>query len=226
MAEERSLTPEKQLLKLIEEPRAQGPAHVQAQAIKYHSQSLFSFGAWLGRLSFLKDKFRDLAGSDRSYSDIVKIVNAVLAVGILSLGFYFISSLSVAFINTGKLPMLKFKAKDSSGQLAFSEAASPLKPSSFYLDKIKQRNIFRMGAKAGEDKAASAENASKIIELSQDLKLVGISWSDSPDAMIENTKAQRTFFVKKGQMIGELQVKEITRDKVIITYGGEEAELR
>lgn len=44
---QKSLSPERQLLKLIEEPQAKGL--LQAAAVKHQGLSLFSFSAWLGR---------------------------------------------------------------------------------------------------------------------------------------------------------------------------------
>ena len=68
--------------------------------------------------------------------------------------------------------------------------------------------------------------SSKVADATQDLKLVGISWSNDPIAMIEDSKALRTFFVTRGQMIGEVRVQAIFKDKVVLSYGGEEIELR
>lgn len=101
---------------------------------------------------------------------------------------------------------------------------SAAKVVSYYLEKIRARDIFRMALaqQAGEAKQPS----SKIVEVTQSLKLVGISWSDDPDAMIEDTQAQKTHFVKKGQMIGNLKVQAIFKDKVVLSYDGEEIELK
>ncbi|MCM8797134.1 MAG: hypothetical protein NC923_04565, partial [Candidatus Omnitrophica bacterium] len=99
---------------------------------------------------------------------------------------------------------------------------------SYYSEKIRERDIFKMQTK----KTVSAAEAlpktpsSRIIEATQHLRLVGISWSNDPDAMIEDSKALRTFFIKRGQMIGEVKVQAIFKDKVILSYAGEEIELR
>ena len=58
------------------------------------------------------------------------------------------------------------------------------------------------------------------------LKLVGISWSNNPDAMVEDTKALKTFFIKRGDMIGKFRVEAIFKDKIILSFEGEEVELR
>jgi hypothetical protein len=59
-----------------------------------------------------------------------------------------------------------------------------------------------------------------------ELKLVGVLWSDHPQAMIENTKEQKTYFVSTGDKIGVVTVKSILQNKVILTKDSEEWELR
>jgi len=226
MAQEGPLTPEKQLLKLIEEPKSKGAGAIQAQAIKYHTLSLFSFSAWLGRFSFIKDGLKNLFTPGSAHTDIVRIINVILVATILFLGFYFVSNLSISIINLKKMPVLKFKTQEASRQLPASKESTLLKSNSYYLEKISQRNIFKIGARKTAGSESASADTSKIMELTQNLKLVGIAWSDNPDAMIEDSKAQRTFFVKKGQMIGEIKVKDITRDKVVLTYDNEVWELR
>ena len=63
--------------------------------------------------------------------------------------------------------------------------------------------------------------------MSKDLKLVGISWGQSPKAMIRSKKEQNTYFLRQEQIIGitGIEVKTIFKDKVIISYQGEEKEL-
>ena len=58
------------------------------------------------------------------------------------------------------------------------------------------------------------------------MKLVGIAWSDNPDAMIEDTKVKKTYFVKQGDIINGVRIERIFRDKVVLTYKGEKIELK
>jgi len=44
--------------------------------------------------------------------------------------------------------------------------------------------------------------------------------------IIEDTQAKRAYFLKRGQMINDFEVKAIFKDKVILSYQGEEIELR
>ena len=59
-----------------------------------------------------------------------------------------------------------------------------------------------------------------------ELKLVGVLWSDNPQAMIENIKEQKTYFVGVGDKIGVVTVKAIMQNKVILSKDTEEWELR
>jgi len=150
----------------------------------------------------------------------IKAINSVLfaLTGILTL--YYINGISVSLnkiqnINLGSIMSLK----DPAG---ISKDASFLKPFSFYLESVKSRDIFKMGQKIDSPEVIS----SKAAEASQTLKMVGISWSEQPEAMIEDTKAGKTYFVKKGQMVGDFRVENIYKDKVTLRYGVESIDLR
>lgn len=229
MAQERSITPEKQLLKLIEEPKDKGAA-VKARAIKYRGLSLFSLGAWLGRFHFSKNKIRGVFDLKSLRRLDISAVNSALFLLVFILTFYFIYNLSVSVVNMRKPWDYKLKSDGVQGQggESFEDASLLKKSESFYLEKVRERDIFKIGAKniAGQLDTAVKEASSKAIEATQHLKLVGISWSGDPDAMIEDTKGLRTFFVKRGQMVGDVKIEAILKDKVILSYKGEEVELR
>ena len=227
MAQEGPLTPEKQLLKLIEEPGARDPKKKDAAVIKRQGLSLISAGAWTGRAAFFKDKFSGLAKGDIRQVDVVKVINNFLGLSVLGLLVYFGISSSVSLSSLKKMPSLKLKLQETAKQASILSAASPLKEVSIYIDKVKERNIFKIGGKKPDEVLeAKPGSESQIAQLTQQFKLVGISWSDDPDAMIEDIKSARTMFIKKDQMIGELKVKEIFKDKVVFSYGKDEMELR
>lgn len=228
MVQERHLTPEKQLLNLIESPKAKETAALGLHTIKNRSLSLLSPQAWLGRISFSKDWFKNwLRDSSHRQLDI-KAINAFLGLCIVLLIVYFISNILVSAVHLRKTPELASEpAKTAKGD-GFQEGALLKNAVSYYLEQIRQRDIFRMGKKTAEDTAGPepAGPSGEIIEATAHLKLVGISWSGDPDAMIEDTKALKTFFAKRGQMIGDVRVRAIFKDKVILQYRGEEIELR
>lgn len=225
MAQERPLTPEKQLLKIIEDPQARSRVGVVLGATRVGS--LFSFGAWVGRFSFFKERCAKLFKGGRSYPlDNLKAINRILEAGIFILVFYLVTSLFFFLINFKKMPNLKFKMPSVAVSPSFKESTL-LRSPAYYLEKVRERNIFKMGAKNIPLAARVPEGQeSKIKKLTGGLKLVGISWSDDPDAMVEDTETARTFFIKRGQMIGEVKVRAIFKDRVILSYFGEEVELK
>jgi len=99
-----------------------------------------------------------------------------------------------------------------------------------YLDVIAQRNIFIPFEKKEETLEAQAASPVRQIESkTKNLKLVGISWLDSPEtasALIENTDSGGTYFLKNGEKLNEVSVKQIFSESVVLEFQGEELELR
>jgi type II secretory pathway component PulC len=229
MAQDGSLTPEKQLLRLIEDSKSKNVT-VQANAIKHRGMSLFSFGAWLGRVSFLQDGLKKRLKAATGLKLDVKLVNRLLFFVVALLVIYFVSDFSVSLSNSKKAPSLKLGVQEANAKSLNMPDISRLKAATYYLEKVRERDIFKMGIKkpdlSNPETVSNRGPSSRIMEATSQLKLVGISWSSDPDAMIEDAKAMRTFFVKRGGMIGEIKVQAIMKDKVVLSYNGEEIELK
>jgi len=224
MAQEKPPTPERQLLNLIEGSSAK--ANVQVQAIKHRGLSFFSFGAWLGRAAFYKQGFTHWLSAGEFRRLDIKAVNKILGFFLFILSAYFISSLFISLAKFNKIPELEIKYNGILKPSAQKEAELT-KVVSYYLEKVRARDIFKMGEKKTGTTAEKAPSG-RIVELAQNLKLVGISWSNDPDVMLEDTKAQRTYFLKKGQMLENLNLKleAVFKDKIILSCEGQEIELR
>ena len=91
------------------------------------------------------------------------------------------------------------------------------------LTQAKRRNVFTFLAAPSKAEVSLSPDIAAIIA---NLKLVGIIWSSNPQAMIENTREQRTFLLSQGEQIGQMKVKRILQDKIIIEVEGQEQELR
>jgi len=225
MPQEKPLTPEKQLLNLIEKPLDKGS--LRAAAVKYQGSSIFSLGALRGRFAFFKKKSKVAFGPAGFKQLDIKILNTGLKFFVFILAAYFIFSLLESVINLKKGVDLKTSYNRAqevkpSAITGFSKAAS------YYLEKARERDIFSM-AKKSPSLMDLMRNASltRASEATKHLLLVGISWSGDPDVMIEDTRDKRTFFLKKGQLIdNQIKVEAIFKDHVILSYGGEETELR
>ena len=225
MAQEGSLSPEKQLLKLIEDSKTKS-ADIRIRKVKRHGLGLLSPSAWIGRFSFFKTRNATWVGSGRAQQFDVRAINSILAISVFALAFYFFTGVFISLINLKKEPHLGFEVP-AGAETTTAPRASLLKAASFYLEQVRERDIFKtVEAKPAKEETAVKAPSSEVAEVIQSLKLVGIAWSDDPDAMIEDTRIPRTFFVKRGAKIGDIKIQAIFKDRVIINYGGQEIELK
>ena len=102
----------------------------------------------------------------------------------------------------------------------------------YYLNQVRTRDIFSIPEeveKQVEHVEPSPPPAPKpqLKDLANGLKVVGIARGDIPKAMIQDGATQEVYFLKEGEIVGktEIRVKQILRDKVVISYGGEEMDL-
>jgi type II secretory pathway component PulC len=108
------------------------------------------------------------------------------------------------------------------GKETFRQPREQAKPFDFYLAGIKKRAIFN-----SLSSSESAGVASKVADadLIKDINLIGIISGETPQVIIEDKKAQKTYYLNKGQFIGNLQVDEIQEGKIILNYNGQKYEL-
>jgi len=109
-------------------------------------------------------------------------------------------------------------------------AIEAFRPMSFYLAEVKKRDIFQpiSEAEPEEQKPDPQEAAlSKLAGIAADFKLQGISWGRSPKAMVKCENEDKMYFLGKEQPIGStgVRIKDIYKNKVIISYEGAEMEL-
>ena len=99
-----------------------------------------------------------------------------------------------------------------------------------YLAPIEARNIFQpIEKKAVEATTVVPENGTKIVRMTEKMKLVGVSWLDSPETasvMIEDQENGMTYFAHQGEKVKELTVKIIYVDRAVLTYQDEEITIK
>ena len=220
------LTPEKELLRLIEKPLAKNS--LSAAAIKHQGLSFLSAGALKGRFAFLKHRLRGFSKNTAGVKQLdVRVLNLGLELLIFSLAAYLIFNSVFSAMSLKKDVNFQLNAA-AAAEAKYSEARSILKAASYYLEKARSRDIFKMVAmKNPETGALEKKPPKELLEAAQNYKLVGISWSSDPDVMIEDIKNKRTVFLKKGQMVNnDVKLEAVFKDKVILTFRGAEIELR
>lgn len=225
---ERPATPEKQLLNLIEEPKASGitPKKGTASAIR-----LLSPAALRGRFSFIQGRIQALFALKKTAFDI-KGVNKILQFCIVILSFWAAGSFMKGMNDIKNPPDVKIERFPRSGGIIRSSRES--KKIARYLEKPRERDIFQFGGirQIVQEEAEQPEQAppplpSAAEELVDALRLVGIGWSDDPDVMLQDTNTQKMYFLKTGQWIdNKVKVNTIFKDRVILFYDGKEVDLR
>ncbi len=232
--DERKPSPEEQLLKLIENPTAAAKPETSAAATS--AAKGFSFGKFFGFLAYLrhqnpKKEIGETGAESRPLNFNIKGINAILVAGVLAAGIYLVLDMTVLKKNTAELLTDVSTANQlQSGQVG--ESAPVAKHDvAYYQQLIDRRNPFLAGsAKPVIDEKKPAPLAmppvqsDKMAKVMQSIKLVGISWSgEIPLAMIEQVESGKTLFLKEGQEINHLKVQHIDKEKVTVTYDGEEA---
>ena len=180
----------------------------------------------LGSLAFWKRSSKKKTHA-RRFSFGIAEVNKVLIVATAGLAVYVVFDAAASARNLQHPP--NFAPPKDLKSTFQKESIAPLEETSYYLQKISGRDIFREGKKEEKpvDAAPVQATSTTTAEAIQSLALVGISWSQNPDAIIEDKAHQRTFFVKRGQMVGDdVKVEAIFKDHVVVTYEDKEYELR
>lgn len=230
MAENGPLTPEKQLLRLIEDSKTSKLESSPQLSAKLKGPGFLSFsalrGAIFGRISFLKRTTKKRIGGSKFSVNIVAI-NRVLAVGAVCLLAYAVFDVIASAMALHHPPNFVYRGEKSSSPAV--TGVSPLKESAYYLQKVTARDIFKEGPKPAEQSQAKKVEKPSIQdnEAVKSLSLVGISWSADPDVIIEDKSKQKTYFVKRGQMVGDnIKMEAVFKDHVVLSLDGQEFELR
>jgi hypothetical protein len=233
MAKDKSITPEQQLLKLIEENKASKGTSPGLPGKIFKSPVWFPLpkipGLLAGRLSFWKrNTVKGQQWNVRKISLDIVDINKALIVAVACLLVYVVFDAAASARNLYRSPNFT-PAKDTKTAVGKAEVIEPLKEASYYLQKISSRDIFKEGKKIEQAKPKTpalnvvGETADEV----KNLSLVGISWSSNPDAILEDKSNRRTFFVKQGQMVGNsVKLEAIFKDHVVVTFEDREYELR
>ena len=218
MADERA-TPEKRLLRLIETPKK----HAFQEVKKGFELSLSTIG----------EKIDLIRGKD--FSDFIKGINKILTLLIIGLGLYLIAGWPTLPMNLVKItnPVLRIGVKKK----GVTECLSLLKEASYYCEKANSRDIFELGFKKVtilKKEEKKEPPPPKIITpreelegIIKDWQLVGVAWSNQPEAMIEDKKSGKTFVCRQGALLEKsVAVIDVLKEKVVLEYKGEKAELK
>ena len=211
-------TPEEQLLNLIEKGGG-GP-----EAVKFKQKRRFSV-----LLIFKKPVLfckRGLSGIIAGLKSGLRDPNLkFLNKGLLVIAAVLLVFLIADFIfRQLDIEVFYDRASVKKRRILLEEIKGEARPFLHYLEMVQRREIFSpVRLKKVEEEPVIKK--ADLSELAKDLSLVGIAWSRKPQAMVEDKKAGRTYFLRAGESINEFKIEDVLKDKIILSYKGETIEL-
>jgi hypothetical protein len=145
----------------------------------------------------------------------------------LLLFFLFLSLviLAINFILPKEPAEIKFTSAASRPQDTEDKELLPkMKPYDYYAQQIGKRDLFAPSIGKKEEVASGAKS-STLREMVQDFSLIGIMEGQNPQAIIEDKKAKKTYFLNRGDYLGEIKINDIQAGKVTLEYEGESVDL-
>ncbi len=145
---------------------------------------------------------------------------------LIILAFISVAFLTTAFMyplfNSGRVELPDAGKEELS--LAGAQMRAEVKPLESYLEGLKSRQIFAASS-LPEGALPTSAPVTNTLDLFKDISLVGIISSSPPQAVIEDKKTQKTYYLSKGQSMGDLKVDDIQEGKVVLNYLGTKYEL-
>ena len=209
---EDKITPEEKLLKIIENPQT-SKEMASRPASKGAGVSVKPPAGFLKRLNIEADisKYLTLRTANRGMVVLCVIATVIFITSYVTLG----SSLNKRYD--------KVAEEATMSDISAKKIFIPEERFSEIVQAAKARNMFTaLPISAAAQAAAPVE----VVQTITNLKLVGILWSDSPQAMIEDSQEKKTYLVGGGEQIGQFKVDSIARNKVVLSREGQTWELR
>lgn len=203
----RDISPEEKLLRLIRRGKKQTSSQDIPQAFPEPTTSLKP------PLKELKSRYPgfQIQHIKRLLFIVLFISSAYLVISFLW-PIFFIKEINIR-------PIL-----ETEPEIIKEESPPEVKPYSFYQDTTASRQIF--GSPLAELTKSSQTSSDAVgMDIIKDFNLLGIISGENPQAIIEDKKTQKTYYLSKGQSIGEFQVEDIQEGKIILIYKGQRFEL-
>jgi hypothetical protein len=218
---EQNLTPEENLLRIIESPQGQTPHGGRGMGARLRRGSDVK--------AYLSEMQKGLLDQAQKFFTLRAASLALISAGGLAT-LFLVVDFWVGLPKSDFIDRLEQEARATDlGDLSVGQ----IDPLPVYVQEIKGRNMFALTASTSTTTQAATPQETKdqaIQSVLQDLitnyKVVGIIWSEVPQAIIEDVPGGRTFTVNRGSMVKVARVKDILKDRVILSYDDKDIELR
>lgn len=211
------LTPEEQLLKLIEEPSGGSGAATAGAGL----------GGGRPWWATWRQRWQGVDGQPLDIRPLTYGLWVVLVILVVYLAVDLVTP-HRGRVELAVLDGAPVDAATASGTPVLADApALPLKPLEHYLDGLQRDPFTGLSATQALAPAEEAPPVSRLESLSSSLKVVGISRGARTEALIEDGGGQKTIVAGVGDQIKGLTVTEITGDgRVTVELDGDTRELR
>lgn len=206
----RDFSPEEKLLRLIKGSAKKDTDKNKAEARPISSQHA---GETAGPVS--------AASPFKTMGINTKGVNPVLLIILICLLIYFAADMVHNPYYKKEAEIVTEAEKEPAAAPAKTEPSSGIEPYSYYASGIEGRNIFL----PQETEVSPAAAGPSLEEISSNLSLIGIIAGEKPQAIIEDKKAGKSYFLFKGGLIGQAKITDILEDKVVMEYQSQTFEL-
>ena len=148
-----------------------------------------------------------------------KFANKVLSILIILSLLYFVLSF-VLFRPSASLKLTPMAADNK-----IKDLTAPIpepKPYSDYASQLNRRDLFQSSV-SSQPQIGSSKDIST--DITKELSLLGIVRGDKPQAIIEDQRTKKTYFLNIGDSINGLVIESIGEGKVTLDYHGQKFDL-
>jgi hypothetical protein len=171
---------------------------------------------------FLRSKFLEPAS--------LRVINRYIAVSAVLFAAYLF--IDILFIKPENLTAVQVGDQPGYGKPAAPDRQAPygasgsmqapkIREYSFYSTEISQKNIFGQA----EQESSQAQNIIAAEDIVGNIGLVGIIAGDNPQAVLEDKKSQKTYYMTKGESFNGFIVEDISQGRVVLDYQGKKIAL-
>jgi len=169
---------------------------------------------------------RKKIGGKKSSSSIgfLRTLNVLLVLGIVAASIFLFQE-----IKSGRELMAQEYEVPALDSMAVSRGREMLMPTlqrvSYYTAPLSRRNLFEPYEHKVQQVAEVTDLNKEVAGKTSHLKLVGISWMDSVESasvMLEDVTQSTTYFLQKGEKVGDVNIKTIYADSVELGFQDEE----
>ena len=180
--------PEEQLLDLIEKGESFSPSKLKRRKV-----SFFSLTRLRGLLEVITRVIKAQGVKLKTLTKDPKVLNRCLAGVAVVLGIYSASDFALRRLD---IEQVVDKSSMNREPYFIKKPKIDIRQFLYYLEMVQRRNIFSpVVLKSVENIEAEAK---KVMDgLVGSLGLVGISWGSQPEAMVEDKKTKKTYFLRK-----------------------------